>query len=107
MSSQPTLFPNSSPRNPAPLADICRRKHKGNERSEAANRKVNATKTSVAQTIYSLIAASAGLTSKEIGVKLGKEIHTFSGRISKLKADGKIYETGEERDGCAVLKVKQ
>lgn len=107
MSTQPSLFPNSSPRNPAPLADICRRKHKGNERSEAANRLVHATKNSARERIYSLIAASAGITLKEIAKKFKKHIHQISGRISELKKANKIYETGEVRDGCAVLKVKQ
>lgn len=91
---------------PVLLPDITRNRHHRNPQSEAANRRVHPTKTSVELTIYNLLAASAGLTSKEIGAKLGKEIHTFSGRISQLKADQKIYETGEVREGCAVLRAK-
>lgn len=106
--TQASLFPQALPQvtAPAPLPDICRGRHRGNLQSEAANKRVHSTKNSVLEEIYRLIAASAGLTSKEIGSLLNKQLNTFSGRLRELKNAGRIEPTGAERDGCAVLRTK-
>lgn len=102
--SQANLF-SPTPRSALPVPDVCRNRHRGNPQSVAANRLVDPMKTSMRTTIYNLLAAGAGMTLKELGQKLGKQLNQISGRISELKADNKIYETGEVRNGCAVLKV--
>jgi DNA-binding NarL/FixJ family response regulator len=102
MTSQPSLF--AIP--PAPLADICRRKSRGNPHSEAANQRVHPVKLTSREEIFSLIAvARDGITSKEIARKLNKPLHTVSPRLCELKSEGRIAATDGSRDGAAILVV--
>lgn len=87
-----------------PLPDVCRTKHGGDQKSEAANRKVHASKQPMRDRILALL-LSGGRTSKEIAGEVNRPLHAISGRLTELLAAGKIYKSEDERDGCAVLKV--
>lgn len=83
--------------------DICKNKHHHNPQSNAANQKVN--KLYDRQRVLDIIKDSDGITSKEIARRLNKQLHQVSGRLSELKADEIISETGLKREGCAVYTV--
>lgn len=79
-------------------------RHGGNASSAAAYESSKAQHASDRERIYALIESSpAGLTSKEIGRLLQKEIHTFSGRLTQLKQTWRIVGTGVTREGAEVL----
>jgi predicted transcriptional regulator len=44
-------------------------------------------------------------TSKEIAEFLNRPLNAISGRLSELKAIGKIEKTGQRRDGAAELRA--
>lgn len=85
------------------MRDITSGKHKGNPASNSAFERGQSSHEAAKQRVYEMIADSKGITSKEIAERLGWALHTFSGRISQLKAAGKIVGTGERRDGAEVL----
>jgi hypothetical protein len=85
------------------MGDVTARKHHGNRASEAAHAKGSHQHASLREQIFEMIAHADGLTSKELGHRLGRPIHTFSGRLSQLKAEGRIVGTGEMREGAEVL----
>ena len=66
-------------------------RHGGNSSSAAAFASGKARHQGERERIFALIESSpAGLTSKEIGRLLHKEIHTFSGRLTQLKQAWRI-----------------
>jgi hypothetical protein len=103
--SQPTLW------------DVTARKHGGNQQSIAANLRINPHKDSDRESIRIQIASQgfAGLTLNEVQLwdptwrnprtgELGrfKPTNTFSGRITELVAEQKIFVSGRKRAGCSV-----
>lgn len=85
--------------------DITAGKHKGNTESrEAHNKIVNKAKQQRAE-VLGLISRHDGLTMKEVSVLMDIPFNAVSGRGSELKAQGRVYKTGEVRDGSAVLKA--
>jgi hypothetical protein len=84
--------------------DITRRRHHGNPQSEAANRRCDGWKPADRDGIARLILSTGarGMTSLDLEEMLHKPKHTFSGRLSELKALGTIHVVGT-RDGCGVL----
>ena len=86
--------------------DICIHRHKGNAESVAANERVSPFKDRDRERIYRWFlekAGAQGATSKEVTRCLGIPYTTVSGRLSELKAAKWLCETGQRRDGAAVL----
>jgi hypothetical protein len=83
--------------------DPCERKHRGNELSKAAHKKIVHTKAETYQRILNYVRATGGATGKEIAAGLGKQFNAVSGRFSELKAMNKLKDSGARRDGSAVL----
>lgn len=88
-----------------PSPDICSLKHGGNENSKKANARAAVVKESLRERVRIFVAGCAdrGTTIHEIAKFLGKPVHSVSGRVSELKADDKIFDSGRNRDGCSVL----
>lgn len=85
------------------MKDITQNKHGGNSNSAAAYETIADTLTNRQNDVLSvLLRHPAGMTSKEIAEWLESPLNAISGRISELKAMGKVREAGR-RDGCAVL----
>jgi DNA-binding IclR family transcriptional regulator len=85
------------------MTDITQNKHNGNANSAAAYETIADTLTNRQNDVLSaLLRHPAGMTSKEIADWLESPLNAISGRISELKAMGRIRESGR-RDGCAVL----
>ena len=85
------------------MKDITQNKHGGNANSAAAFETIADTLTNRQNDVLSaLLRHPAGMTSKEVAEWLESPLNAISGRISELKAMGKIREAGR-RDGCAVL----
>jgi hypothetical protein len=83
--------------------DPTKNKHGGNAQSNAAFALVADTLTDRQNTVLERVSASrGGITSKELANALETPLHAISGRITELKAQGRIREHGR-RDGCAVL----
>ena len=85
--------------------DICARKHKHNPQSVSANEKANPGKTIMRERVRLFVSGCgpAGTTLKEICHHFAKLPHTLSGRISELKADGLIFDSGRTESGFTVL----
>jgi FixJ family two-component response regulator len=88
--------------------DITKNKHGGNAQSNAAFSKLYANLTTRQQQVLGSIAikGSMGRTCKEIAERHGCGMNAISGRITELKAMGKIKQIGR-RDGCAVYVVSE
>ena len=85
------------------MNDITQNKHRGNANSAAAYETIADTLTNRQNDVLSaLLRHPAGMTSKEVAEWLESPLNAISGRISELKAMGKIRKAGR-RDGCAVL----
>ena len=87
--------------------DITARKHGGNSASVEANKRAEPTKAVMRHQIFLWAETRTDFTSKEIAREFGKPLNAISGRISELRATGVIEETGERREGCNVLRVKE
>lgn len=94
---------NQTVSNTPPLLDICENRHRGNPESVAGNLKVDkhAGRRSVIE-----ILKGGNFTAKEIAFRLGKPLHTLSGRCAELKMLGIIEATGNRREGAAELRIK-
>ena len=87
------------------LWDVCRRKHGGNEESEAANDSIAPTKALQRERVFQAVAGSlAGLTCRELAERWEVGMNQISGRFSELKAAGRIRKTGT-RDRCAIYET--
>lgn len=83
--------------------DICSNRHQQNAQSKEANKKVH--KEVDRLRVLTIIREQGQATSKQIASIMGKQLNQISGRISELKSDAIIEETGARKDGCALLKV--
>ena len=87
--------------------DITKNKHGVNAQSNAAFEKISGKINTMQQQVAIAInRASAGATSKDIAHWLRRPLNAISGRITELKAMGKIKQIGR-RDGCAVYVVSE
>lgn len=87
-----------------PLPDITRNKHQGNAQSEAANVRVHPSKSELKTKIINFIRERVGSTTEEVSVSLNLRYTTASGRISELRRDGALEDSGKTRptsSGCA------
>lgn len=85
--------------------DPCERKHGGNNQSADAHARIVHTKQDSYKRIMDLLRArgSYGATSKEAAAAMGKPLHCISGRLAEMKQMKWIKESGERRNGAAVL----
>lgn len=83
--------------------DVCANKHNFNEQSVEANKKVN--KEIDRQRIINFLTSNGNGYSKQIARYMNKELHKISGRLSELKLDGVIADTGLRQEGCAIYKL--
>lgn len=87
--------------------DVTQSRHKGNQKSVAANLRVHPHKASVRERIRIFVCGCdwRGATVKEIAKAFGygESINRISGRITELKLTGEVFDSGREREGCAVL----
>jgi len=86
--------------------DITKNKHGGNAQSNAAFEKIEETLTGSQNAVISVISLYKSVTSKEVAYRLNKPLNAISGRITELKAMGKIKQIGR-RDGCAVYVISE
>lgn len=83
--------------------DITRRKHGGNPESTAAHAKLAPHLPTVRDRVEAyFLAHPQGLTAGEVWPALGTYT-TVCPRISELKIDGVLVDTGKRRNGAAVL----
>jgi hypothetical protein len=86
--------------------DICSSKHGDNPQSVAANKKNLNHRTIQRLKVLELIKdAENGLSMKEVARIMDTQFSSVSGRGSELKRFGLVEETGEVREGSAVLKA--
>lgn len=90
--------------------DICINRHKGNEQSKQANRRVKKQRDK--NTILKFIQDNGTGYSKQLAAIMGKGLNQISGRFSELKEDDFIEpalnKDGDEIviDGCKVYRLK-
>lgn len=89
------------------LNDICANRHRGNSASVAANERIAPSKLEIRRRIYQwfLEKAADGATGKDVTRCMGLAYTTASARLSELKADGWLVDTGKRREGAAVLRA--
>jgi hypothetical protein len=76
-----------------------------NAQSQKAHKRV--TRYSDQNFILSYLQEHGTATSKEIARALNKGLNCISGRFSELRDEWNMIEpTGEEREGCAVYRIK-
>mgnify|MGYP000879158816 CR=1 FL=1 len=90
------------------MNDITENKHGGNANStaalEAIYKNLNLKQAQVLATIK--VRGSMGRTCREIAERHNCGMNAISGRLTELKAMGKIKATGR-RDGCAIYHVTE
>jgi len=91
------------------MKDITKNKHGGNAQSNAAFEKIEKTLTHRQNDVLWAIdwlhqLSKEGVISRDIAWKLNAPLNAISGRITELKAMGKIKQIGR-RDGCAVYTI--
>ena len=84
--------------------DVCFNRHGGNEQSITANQVIN--KDNDRALVLKFITEHKTAHSKQIARYLGKQLNCISGRLTELKADNLIIETGDRKEGCAVYKIR-
>jgi hypothetical protein len=94
------------------LPDVCRAKHQGNAQSEAANVRVHPSKSELKKNILNFIRERVGSTTEEVATGLNLRYTTASGRISELRRDSALEDSGRTRptsSGCAatVWQIKE
>ena len=83
--------------------DICSNRHHQNPLSREANKKV--CKEVDRLRVLTIIREQGQATSKQIARLMNKQLNQISGRITELKADAIIEDTGLRKDGCAVFRI--
>jgi hypothetical protein len=86
--------------------DITKNKHGGNAQSNAAFKKIEETLTHRQNAVLGIIRDCVRATSKDVAYWLCSPLNAISGRITELKAMGKIKQIGR-RDGCAVWAINE
>ena len=88
--------------------DITKNKHGGNAQSNAAFEKIEESLTQTHQQILHVMTLYpiSGTTSKDVAEYFDCHLNAISGRLTELKAMGKIKQIGR-RDGCAVYVVSE
>ena len=82
--------------------DITKNKHGGNAESVSAFETItHALANRQNDVLSAFLSHPSGMTSKEVAEWLESPLNAISGRISELKAMGKIQQVGR-RDGCGV-----
>jgi len=82
--------------------DITYKKHGGNAESTASYESITHTLANRQNDVLSAFQRHpSGMTSKEVAEWLESPLNAISGRISELKAMGKIHQIGR-RDGCGI-----
>jgi hypothetical protein len=79
-------------------------KHQGNAQSEAANVRVHPSKSELKTNILNFIRERVGSTTEEVATGLNLRYTTASGRISELRRDSALEDSGKTRptsSGCA------
>lgn len=92
------------------LPDITRSRHRGSPESEAANRAAQPGKSYWQGKVWTHVLANGPATGEEIARALGVSWNRVSGRITELKVEGWLVDTGNRREtstGCkaAVLRA--
>jgi hypothetical protein len=88
------------------MKDICENNHGGNLASVIAFERAQAGMVEMRARLLDLFDAHGDLTSKDIAELLGlKNPNHFAPRISDLKNEGILRETGAMRDHCHVLRL--
>lgn len=85
--------------------DVCANKHNFNEQSIEANKKANKDRDRIV--VLNFIVSQGRGYSKEIARYMNKQLNQISGRLSELKAEGLIYDTGLREEGCAIYGPKE
>ena len=93
------------------MSDITINRNKGNAASKIANDVVEPTKRATRERVLEYVCNHHGVTSKDVQDHLRKMVYhpdnwppnAFSGRLSKLKADGFIAVLPTLRDGLQVF----
>lgn len=77
---------------------------RANRQSIAAHERVRSRKPSMREEVYWRIATSGriGMTLEGLCLGLGKLPHQLSGRITELKAAGRIFDSSKTRNGHTV-----
>lgn len=101
LTTHPTLFDQQP--------DISRRRHRANGSSAAANRKVEPRKSDLRRRILEYLKSfPEGRTCKEVSCDVPNMPYTTaSARLSEMKREGLVVETGLRRDGAAVVRRKE
>ena len=87
-------------------ADVCENNHGGNLASVLAFERAQEGMALMRARLLDLFDAHDNLTSKEIGELLGiDDKNLFAPRLSDMKSEGILYETGQRRDHCNVLRI--
>lgn len=86
--------------------DICGRRHKGNQESTEANKKVQPTKEQTRREVLAFIIGRGkqGATADEIAAAFECTHNHVAPRISELKLKGQVVPSGERRktrSGCS------
>jgi hypothetical protein len=89
------------------LFDPCAARHGGNPASVDAHAVAREHKIDTYARVMVML-KQMPLTAKEIAGQLGRPLHTISGRLSEMKCLPllMIEETGDRRDGSAVLRLR-
>lgn len=87
------------------LPDICKNRHRGAETSIEANAKVN--KPLEREKVLDVFRIFGTSYLKQVMRIVGKPANEVSPRLSELKADGILEETGERSEKCMVLRIKK
>jgi predicted transcriptional regulator len=88
------------------MKDITENKHGGNANSTAAFETIENQLKPRQREVHSCIFWSNGVTCKEIADTLATGMNAISGRLTELKAMGKIKVVGR-RDGCAIYEINE
>ncbi|HEY8560471.1 MAG TPA: hypothetical protein VIL74_08845 [Pyrinomonadaceae bacterium] len=87
--------------------DITGARHKNAVHSVAANERVSASKAIMRAAILEWARSFGRFTLKDVCRQFDKLPNQVSGRLSEMKAEGLIRETGESRERCAVLTINE
>jgi predicted Rossmann fold nucleotide-binding protein DprA/Smf involved in DNA uptake len=86
------------------MNDICVNKHGHNPQSEAANQRLQPYKQNMKDRICDFICEQdTPQTCEDIVRCMGLKLQSVSARVSELKAEKRIEETGKPRNGYAQL----